>query len=163
MPQSSWPRNTSAALTASTICGVRASVIALVRPLAIAIGSHTELRVWRAGMPKDTLDAPQVMFTPKSSRMRRIVSNVTSVVPVSAPIGMASGSMTMSALAMPYSSVATRMIFSVSTRRLSASIGISSWSLGSAMIAASYFLTSGRIAAIRSSSAVMELTSARPW
>ncbi len=90
-------------------------------------------------------------------------SIVTSEVPVSAPIGMASGSMTMSAWAMPYSWVATRMIFSVSTRRLSASIGISSWSLGSAMIAASYFLTSGRIAAIRSSSAVIELTSARPW
>jgi hypothetical protein len=31
------------------------------------------------------------------------------------------------------------------------------------MIAASYFLTSGRIAASRSSSAVTELTSARPW
>ena len=114
-------------------------------------------------MPNETLDAPQVMFTPNWSRIRRIVSIVTSELPVSAPIGMASGSITMSASAMPYSSVATRMIFSVSTRRLSASIGISSWSLGSAMIAASYFLTSGRIAAIRSSSAVIELTSARPW
>ena len=90
-------------------------------------------------------------------------SMVTSEVPVSAPIGMASGSMTMSAWAMPYSVVATRMIFAVRSRRLSASIGISSWSLGRAMIAASYFFTSGRIAAIRSSSAVIELTSARPW
>ena len=82
---------------------------------------------------------------------------------MSAPIGIASGSITMSAWAMPYSVVATSMIFWVSRIRFSASIGISSWSLGSAMIAASYFLTSGRIAAIRSSSAVIELTSARPW
>ena len=55
------------------------------------------------------------------------------------------------------------MIFAVSSSRLSASIGISSSSLGRAMTAASYFLTSGRICSIRSSSAVIELTSARPW
>ena len=71
--------------------------------------------------------------------------------------------MTMSSIAMPYSVVATSTILPTSSRRLSGSIGISSASLGSAMTAASYFLTSGRIAAIRSSSAVIELTSARPW
>ena len=163
MPQSSWPRNTSAALTASTTWGVRASMIALVSPEVIAMGSQVPLRVCRPGMPKETLDAPQVMLTPKSSRMRRITSKVTRLVLVSAPMGMARGSMTMSACAMPYSCVATRTILPVSSTRLSASIGISSWSLGSAMIAASYFLTSGRIAAMRSSSAVIELTRARPW
>ena len=155
--------NTSAALTASTICGVRVSMIALVRPAVIAIGSQAAPRVCRSGMPNDVLDAPQVMLTPNSSRIRRIVSQVTSEVVVSAPIGIASGSITMSAWAMPYSWVATRTILAVRSSRLSASIGISSWSLGSAMIAASYFLTSGRIAASRSSSAVTELTSARPW
>ena len=150
-------------MTESTICGVRASMIALVRPAVIAIGSQAAPRVCRSGMPNETLEAPQVMFTPNSSRMRRMHSIVTRELPVSAPIGMASGSITMSAWAMPYSVVATRMIFAVRSRRLSASIGISSWSLGRAMIAASYFFTSGRIAAIRSSSAVIELTSARPW
>ncbi len=64
---------------------------------------------------------------------------------------------------MPYSLVATSTMCCTSSRRRSASIGISSASLGRAMIAASYFLTSGRISAIRSSSAVIELTSARPW
>ena len=82
---------------------------------------------------------------------------------VSAPIGIASGSITMSSIAMPYSVVATSTIFLTSSSRLSGSIGISSSSLGSAMTAASYFLTSGRICSIRSSSAVIELTSARPW
>ena len=149
-------------MTASTICGVRVSMIALVRPAVIAIGRYAAPRVCRSGMPNETLDAPQVMLTPKRSLICRIVSRVTSEVVVSAPIGIASGSITMSAWAMPYSVVATSMIFWVSRIRFSASIGISSWSLGSAMIAASYFLTSGRIAAIRSSSAVIELTSARP-
>ena len=114
-------------------------------------------------MPKETLEAPQVMLTPNSSRIRRIVSSVVLTTSWSAPIGMASGSITMSAAAMPYSFVATSMILRVSTIRFSTSIGISSESLGSAMIAASYFFTSGRICSIRSSSAVIELTSARPW
>ena len=64
---------------------------------------------------------------------------------------------------MPYSVVATSKILRVSTSRFSDSIGISSESLGSAITAASYFLTSGRICSIRSSSAVIELTRARPW
>ena len=81
---------------------------------------------------------------------------------MSAPIGIASGSMTMSATAMPYSVVATSTIFATSSSRRSGSIGISSASLGRAMTAASYFLTSGSTAAIRSSSAVTELTRARP-
>ena len=81
--------------------GVRVSMIALVRPEVIAIGSQVPLRVCRPGMPNETLDAPHVMLTPKSSRIRRITSNVTRVVVVSAPIGMASGSITMSACAMP--------------------------------------------------------------
>ena len=78
-------------------------MIALVRPAVIAIGSQAAPRVCRSGMPNDVLDAPQVMLTPNSSRIRRIVSQVTSDVVVSAPIGIASGSITMSAWAMPYS------------------------------------------------------------
>ena len=58
--------------------GVRASMIALVSPAVIAIGrSQAPLSVCRPGMPKETLEAPQVMLTPNSSRMRRITSKVT--------------------------------------------------------------------------------------
>ena len=59
-------------------------MIALVRPAVIAIGSQVPLRVCRPGMPNETLEAPQVMLTPNSSRIRRIASKVTSVVP---PVG----------------------------------------------------------------------------
>ena len=82
------------------------------------MGSQVPLRVCRPGMPKETLEAPQVMLTPKSSRMRRITSKVTRLVVVSAPMGMARGSMTMSACAMPYSCVATRTILPVSVDAL---------------------------------------------
>ena len=91
-----------------------------------------------------------------------MVSSVARPLVTSAPIGIASGSITMSSMAMPYSVVATLTIFSTRSRRLSGSMGISSTSLGSATTAASYFLTSGRICSIRSSSAVIELTSALP-
>ena len=80
-PSSSWPRSRSAAFTASTISGVRASMIALVRP-----GGHRHRQERRAelraatGMPKDTLEAPQVMFRPQVSRMPRIVSMVATAV-----------------------------------------------------------------------------------
>ena len=45
MPHSSLPSIKSAALTAVTICGVRASMIALVRPAFMAMGRNTALRV----------------------------------------------------------------------------------------------------------------------
>ena len=91
------------------------------------------------------------------------VLDINMGVPLTDEAELLAKAITMSAWAMPYSVVAVSMIFWVSRIRFSASIGISSWSLGSAMIAASYVLTSGRIDAIRSSSAVIELTSARPW
>ena len=63
--------------------------------------------VVRSGIPNDTFEAPSVMFTPSSSWMSEIVSSVFTTRVVSAPIGMASGSSTMSSMAMPYSVVAT--------------------------------------------------------
>ena len=114
-------------------------------------------------MPNDTFDAPSVMFTPNSAVSSRIVSSVAATSEVSAPTGMASGSITMSSSGMPYSLVAVSMIFRASATRRSGSAGISSSSLGSAITAAPYLATSGRISAIRSSSAVTELTSALPW
>ena len=64
---------------------------------------------------------------------------------------------------MPNRPVATSMILRARSRRLRGSSGISSSSLGSAMTAAPYFFTSGRMASSRSSSAVTEFTSALPW
>ena len=64
---------------------------------------------------------------------------------------------------MPYFPVATSMILRASSTRRAGSAGISSSSFGSAMTAAPCRLTSGRMASIRSSSAVIELTSALPW
>ena len=89
-------------------------------------------------MPNETLEAPSVMFTPNSSRSSAIVSSVLSPSVVSAPTGMASGSITMSSMAMPYFPVATSMILRASSTRRRGSSGISSSSLGSAMTAAPY-------------------------
>ena len=54
----------------------------------------------------------------------------------SAPTVIASGSMTMSSIGMPYCSVATRTTLPVSSTRSWAVAGIPVWSLGSAMTAA---------------------------
>src|SRR5215472_19350205 len=92
----------SAALTAWTSCNDLASMMALVSPLVIAIGRNAAPIEPRSGIPNDTFDAPSVMFTPSSSRSSSMVSSVRSTSEVSAPTGMASGSITMSSIAMPY-------------------------------------------------------------
>ncbi len=74
-------------------------MIALVRPLAAASGRNAAVIACRSGMPKETLDAPMVMLTPNSSLMSAIVSSVRTVCAVSAPTGIASGSITMSSIA----------------------------------------------------------------
>ena len=150
-------------MTARTICGDRASMMALVRPCEMATGRNAAPIACRSGMPNDTFEAPSVMFTPNSSRSSAIVSSVRIPCPVSAPTGMASGSITMSSMAIPYLPVATSMSLRASSTRRAGSSGISSSSLGRPMTAAPYLRTSGRIAASRSSSAVTELTSALPW
>src|SRR5262249_41725048 len=88
-PQSSWPSRRSAALTASTICAVRASMIALVSPRVIAIGRNAAPIACRAGIPKDTFEAPSVMLTPNSFLIISMVSRVLTTSDVSAPTGMA--------------------------------------------------------------------------
>ncbi len=70
--------------------------MALVSPQRMAIGRNEAPIVCRSGMPNDTLDAPSVVFTPNSARSSSIVSRVLPTSEVSAPTGMASGSMTMS-------------------------------------------------------------------
>src|SRR5262249_57935303 len=55
-PQASRSSSRSAALTARTICGDRASMMALVRPAEIAIGRKAAPTAWRAGQPDRTVD-----------------------------------------------------------------------------------------------------------
>ena len=150
-------------MTARTICGARASMIALVSPWLMAMGRKAAAIECRSGMPKLTLEAPSVMFTPNSALIIAIVSIVRVGCRVSAPTGMASGSITMSSTSILYFSVAVWMSLRTSSRRRAGSSGISSSSFGSPITAAPYFFTIGRMASIRSSSAVTELTSALPW
>src|SRR5262249_34120631 len=92
-PHSSWPMRKSVARTASTVSSRRASMIALVSPWLCATARNAAPSVWRPGRPNDVLDAPQVVFTPSSSRSRWSVSTKSVTARGSAPTGMASGSM----------------------------------------------------------------------
>ncbi len=163
-PQGSRSSSRSAALTARTICGARASMMALVRPCEIATGRNAAPIACRSGMPNDTFEAPSVMFTPNSSRSSAIVSSVRIPCPVSAPTGMASGSITMSSIAIPYLPVATSMSLRASSTRRPRLLRDLLLVVGQADDRGAVLAcTSGRIAASRSSSAVTELTSALPW
>src|SRR6266576_242681 len=116
--------------------------------------------VCRPGSPNDVLDAPQIVFTPSSSLIRRTVSTKSVTARGSAPTGIASASMTMSSGGMPKSPAAETILRAIASRRCG-SIGISS-SLARAITAAPWCATSGRIASSRSSSPVTEFTSALP-
>ena len=71
-------------------------MIAEVIPAPIAMGKKALLIPWRFGRPNDTFEAPQVVFTPNSSRRRR--TNVKTCWPAVAiaPIGITNGSTTIS-------------------------------------------------------------------
>ena len=56
---------------------------------------------WRCGRPKEMLDRPQVVLTFSSSRRRRSSAKTWRPASPSAPIGMTSGSTTMSCGLMP--------------------------------------------------------------
>ncbi|CAB4994253.1 unannotated protein [freshwater metagenome] len=113
-------------------------------------------------MPNDTFEAPRVMLTPTCSLMSAMVSRVRFTRDESAPIGIASGSMMMSSIGMPYLPVAVSTMWRTSSSLRIGSSGISNSSFGRAITAAPYFFTRGRMSSMRSSSAVMELTSALP-
>ena len=81
-------------------------MIALVRPAEFAIGRKAAFSVWRFGSPKLMFDAPRHMLKPNSSWISRIVVIVVVTIVGSAPIGIASGSITMSSSAMPCFSTA---------------------------------------------------------
>ena len=78
-------------------------MIAVVRPLAIAIGRNAALIPSRFGRPKLTFDAPQVELTLSSSRRRRTSANTWRPAVAIAPMGMTSGSTMTSSRGMPWS------------------------------------------------------------
>ncbi len=78
------------------------------------------MELCRFGSPKETLNAPRHKLRRNSARMGRIVLTAS----VSAPTVMASGSMTISSIGMPYSSPATLTIFAVISSRCGAVSGM---------------------------------------
>ena len=116
----------------------------------------------RFGRPKLTLDAPQVELTWSSSRRRPRIRNTWRPAPLSAPIGMSSGSTTMSSRGMPWSAARSTIRFATANRT-SGSMEMPVSSLLMATTAQPYFFTSGRTRSSRSSSPVTLLRSALPW
>ena len=101
MQSRSVPISTLAPRTASISCGRQGFMIADVMPEAIAIGRKAALMPCRCGRPNEMFDAPQLVLTFSSSRSRRTSVNTwRPAVPI-APIGMTSGSTTMSSGLMP--------------------------------------------------------------
>ena len=137
-------------------------MIAEVRPLAIAIARNAPLIPSRCGRPKLTLLAPQVELTLSSSRSRPRIRNTWRPAVGIAPIGISSGSTTMSSRGMPWSAARSTIRFATANRTSGSSL-IPVSSLEIATTAAPYFFTSGRTRSRRSSSPVTELTSALPW
>ena len=152
---------TSAAMTARLRSGCIGLVIAEVIPDAMAMGRNAALIPSRFGRPKLTFDAPQVELTLSSSRKRPTSANTWRPAVAIAPIGMTSGSTTMSDAGMPWSAARSTIRFATANRTSGSSLMPVS-SLLMATTAAPYFLTSGRTRSSRSSSPVTELTSGLP-
>ena len=106
-------------------------------------------------------EAPQVVFTPSSSRSRRTSVKTCWPAVAIAPTGITSGSTTMSCAGMP-KSAARSTIFFATAKRTSGSSEIPVSSFEIATTGTLYFLTSGRTSSSRSSSPVTEFRSGRP-
>ena len=76
-------------------------MIAEVMPEAIAIGRKAALMPCRCGRPNEMFEAPQLVLTFSSSRSRRTSAKTCRPAVPIAPIGMTSGSTTMSSGLMP--------------------------------------------------------------
>ena len=92
---------TSAAQIAWRTSACSGLVIAEVSPDAIAIGRKAAFSAGRFGSPKLTFEAPQVELTLSSSCSRRTSRNTCRPAVPIAPIGITSGSTTMSSRGMP--------------------------------------------------------------
>ncbi len=82
----------------------------------MAIGRNALLMPTRLGSPKLTLDAPQVVLTPSSSRSRRTRRNTCWPAVAMAPMGMTSGSTITSERGMPWSSARSTMRLATANR-----------------------------------------------
>ncbi len=158
----STPFITFAAMIAVISSPCSGFMIAEVMPAPAAMARNVALSACRLGRPNEMFEAPQVVFTPSSSRRRRIRRSAAAPAEPSAPTGMTSGSTTTSAVGMPWSA-ARCTIFSATAKRTSGSSEMPVSSFEIATTAAPYFLTSGSTVSRRSSSPVTELTSALPW
>jgi hypothetical protein len=76
-------------------------MIALVSPWLWATARNVAPIACRPGMANEVFDAPQVVFTPSSSRSRCRVSTKVVTARGSAPTGIASGSITTSSGGIP--------------------------------------------------------------
>ena len=114
------PISTSAAMTAWRTSACSGLVMADVIPDAMAMARNAPLIPLRFGRPKEMFEAPQVVFTPSSSCSRRTSAKTCRPAPPMAPMGMTSGSTTMSEAGMPWSA-AMRTIFSATAKRTSGS------------------------------------------
>ena len=101
------------------------------------------------------------MFTPRLSRISRIVSSVVVTASVSAPTVIASGSITTSSGGIPWSPATLTIFVAISSRCCGVS-GMPVSSLARPITAAPCLATSGRISSSRSSSPVTEFTSGLP-
>ena len=76
IPNSSLPKDKSAAKTAVLISVTKGFVIGQVSPAWIAMAMKVALTYLRSGIPKETLLAPMVMLTPNSFTTNLVVSSV---------------------------------------------------------------------------------------
>ena len=136
-------------------------MIADVIPAPMAIDRKVPVIMWRAGRPKLTLLAPQVVLTPNSLRRRRTSRNTWRPAVPMAPIGITSGSTTTSAAAMPWSA-ARFTILRATSKRTSGSSLMPVSSLEIATTAAPCRATRGSTRSSISSSPVTELMRGLP-
>ena len=106
-------------------------------------------------------EAPQVVFTPNSSRSRRTNVNTCKPALPIAPTGITSGSTTMSCAGIP-KSAARSTIFLATANLTSGSSEIPVSSFEIATTGTLYFLTNGNTKSSLSSSPVTELSRGRP-
>ena len=83
------------------ISGSSGLVMVQGMPAAIDMATKVALSARRLGRPKEMLLAPQMVLHPSSSRTMRTMSKRCLPAPWIAPTGMASGSISTSARAMP--------------------------------------------------------------
>ena len=132
-----------------------------VIPAPIAIGKKALLIPCRFGNPNETFDAPQVVFTPNSSRNLRTSVNTCLPAVAIAPMGITRGSTTISLAGIPKSE-ARSTIFLATAKRISGSSEIPVSSLLIATTGTLYFATKGNTNSNRSSSPVTEFRRGRP-